>query len=541
MLFRSRDQGKTWDKISPDLTRNDKSKQHWSGGPITGDNTGVEYYGTIFAIAESPKKAGVLWAGSDDGLVHVSKDDGKSWKNVTKQIPDLPTWATVSCIEASPHDPARAYVVAHNYRLDDDRPYFWSTSDYGETWTKLTEKLPSDEILRVVREDPKAPGLLYVGSERGVWYSRDHGKIWFRLKLNLPTAIVTDLAVKDNDLVVGTSGRSVWILDDLTPVREWTTKLATEAHFFAVQPATRWRYHGENYALEDRIPGSNPPRGAILTYHLPAVPKDELSLEIIDRGGNIVQKLSSKKPNIVIDEDAPDVPWSIFKPTVLPKEHGLNRVAWNLEMMGPKIIPGAKNDAGVPYRGPMVLPGTYTLRLLVDRNVLTQKVEVKPDPRYKSKPADWAEAHKLALQLRDDITKCSEIVIALQSVRRQIKERAKALDGDSNSEQWVKNGKLVIGKLDELEDKLHNPKAEVTYDILAKKGGAKLYSQLAPLYDTVKDSDGPVTQGMREVYQENAKALARLDAEWKRLVADPIMMLNKLAGEMKQATILVPK
>lgn len=540
VLFRSFDQGKTWEKISPDLTRDDKNKQKWSGGPITGDNTGAEFYDTIFALAESPKKADVLWAGSDDGLVHVSADAGKSWQNVTKNIAGLKEWGTVCCIEASPHDADTAYVVVDAHRLDDNTPYLYMTRDLGKTWTALAGKLPKEDYLRVVREDPQVPGMLYVGSETQVHYSRDQGKTWRSLKLNMPTVAISDLVVKDSDLVVGTSGRSCWIFDDLTPIRGGDWKGKSEPHFFPALPTTRWRYHGENYAGEDRLPGDNPPKGAILNYYLAAKPKDDLTLEIFDAKGTLVQKLSSKKPDVEIDEEGPDVPWSIFKPTVLPKEPGLNRVAWNLEMLGPKVIPNAVNDAGVPYRGPLVLPGTYTLMLRVDGKVLTQKAEVKLDPRFKLSDADLQAAQDLALKLRGDITKVSDIVIALWSVRSQINERVKSLESNADAASWIKDAKAVVTKLDALEAELHNPKAEVTYDILAKKGGAKLYSQLAPLYDLVKDSDGPVTQGMREVYADNAKELTRLDATWKLLLADDIARLNKEASKLRQPAIVPP-
>lgn len=541
VLFRSSDKGKSWDKISPDLTRNDKSKQKWSGGPITGDNTGVEYYGTIFAIAESPKKAGVLWAGSDDGLVHVSLDGGKKWDNVTKNISGLPVWASVACIEASPHDPARAYLIVDAHRLDDNRPYLWTTFDYGKTWESLTKELPQDDYLRVVREDPKVPGMLYLGSEHQVSVSLDRGNSWESLKLNMPTVAISDLHVKGNDLVVGTNGRSIWILDDLTPIREWTPKFKNEVYLFPPQTTTRWRYSGENYVGEDRISGDNPPKGVLLNYWLPAKPKGEIELEIFDDKGTLMRKLASKKSDIEeVDEESPDVPWSIFKPTILPKEEGYNRVSWNLEMTGPRIIPGAKNDAGVPYRGPLVLPGIYTLKLHVDGKTLTQTVEVKIDPRSKTPRTDLEDAHQLALQLRADVTKLSEIVIALKSVRGQLKERVKALNGNGKAEAWIKDAKAVVAKLDALEEQLHNPKAEVTYDILAKKGGAKLYSQLAPLFDWVKDSDGPVTQGMREVYAENAKELARLEGIWRQLLANEIAQINEQAKTLGQSAIVVP-
>ena len=227
IIFKTTDQGQTWKAISPDLTRNDKSKLQWSGGPITGDNTGAEVYCTVFALAESPKAKGVLWAGSDDGLVHVSRDGGENWLDVTKNIAGLPDWATVVCIEPSPFDAATAYVVVDNHRQEDSKPYLFKTGDYGKTWKRLSGRLPQDVYLHAVREDPKARGMLYAGTERGLTYSPDDGATWLPLKLNFPTVAVTDLVVKNDDLVVATQGRSLWILDDITPVRElreWAAK-----------------------------------------------------------------------------------------------------------------------------------------------------------------------------------------------------------------------------------------------------------------------------------------------------------------------------
>jgi photosystem II stability/assembly factor-like uncharacterized protein len=530
VLFRTKDAGATWEKISPDLTRDDKGKQQWTGGPITGDNTGAEYFCTIFAIAESPKKAGVLWSGSDDGLVHVSLDGGKNWDNVTRNLPGLPEWGTVTCIEASPHEPGTAYVVVDAHRLDDDRPYLWVTTDFGKSWKSLTGGLPKDDFLRVVREDPKVPGLLYAGSAHRVSYSPDGGKTWESLRLDMPSVLVNDLVVKGDDLVVGTNGRSVWILDDLTPVREWTTRKKEKGpYLFPVQTATRWRYSGDNYVGEDRIPGENPPKGAIVNYYLAKKPKDELKLEVFDADGKRVRKLTNKKVEPEDQEDAPDAPWSVHKPTVLPDDAGLQRVTWDMRYDGPKTIPGAKNDAGTPREGPLVLPGTYTLKLHVDGQVLTSTVAVKLDPRVSLSEEALKDRHRLTMQVYDDIARLSELVIALRSVRKQLAARSEALKDDPGSAKWIKEATELAAKFDALEEQLHNPKAEVTYDILAMKGGARLYSQLVPLFFTLMESDATVTQGVREAYAEHSKELARLEARWQDLIQGHLARLNDQA------------
>ncbi|HLZ10361.1 MAG TPA: glycosyl hydrolase, partial [Chloroflexota bacterium] len=338
VLFRSKDGGQTWERLSGDLTRNDKNKQKWSGGPITGDNTGVETYCTLFAIAESPAEKGVIWTGSDDGLVHVSRNDGKTWVNVTPNIAHVPDWGTVCCIEPSPSDGGTAYVVVRDYRMGDFRPYLWKTSDYGKSWVSLTDSdasarsFPSDEYLHVIRCDPAKKGLLYAGSEKGVWFSNDDGKNWRRLRLNLPTVAVHDLVVKNDNLVVGTMGRSAWILDDLAPVREWTPVLAgKKAQLFSPPAATRWRYFHSPAADFARSTGENPPAGALVTYYLGSKPK-KVTLEILDKDGKPITKLESKDEKK--DKDEKDAPedlgsYSEHEPRKkpLPIEVGMNRFA----------------------------------------------------------------------------------------------------------------------------------------------------------------------------------------------------------------------
>ncbi|HXG09502.1 MAG TPA: hypothetical protein VNK04_06905 [Gemmataceae bacterium] len=541
VLFRTRDGGKTWTPISPDLTRNDKSKQKWSGGPITGDNTGAEVYGTIFALAESPKEPGVLWAGSDDGLVHISRDNGKNWTNITANIPGLPEWGTVACIEASSFDPGTAYVVVDAHRLDDMRPYLWKTTDYGQSWTSLTSKLPQDVYLHVVREDPKQKGVLYLGTERGVSFSTDGGATWKELKLNLPTVAVHDLVVKDNDLVVGTNGRSIWIFDDLTPIRRMNAAVAEEGlHLFPCQPAIRWRYHSPVHSTEDRYAGENPPRGAIIHYHLPKKPKDPITLQILDAQGNLVNELDSKDDPDEIPEDDPDAPFRPVKKTKLGTEVGVNRVVWDLHYRGAEVIKGAKVDAGDPKVGPLVNPGTYTLRLTVDGQTRTTTVEVKPDPRVQATTAELNEQLQLALAIRDDITQLTRIVNQIRAVRNQLNSRNDLLKDDSRAEPLIKASKDVIGKLDELEGKLHNPKARVVYDILALPGGARLYSQLTFLLEALKDSDGAPTQGIREQYAERRQELRQYEAEWKALISGELARLNELARKLEVPGVIVP-
>jgi photosystem II stability/assembly factor-like uncharacterized protein len=302
ILLRSRDGGETWEEMSPDLTRNDRSKQGKSGGPITIDVTGVEVYDTIFALAESAVEPGVIWAGSDDGLVHVTRDDGKTWQNVTPK--GIPEWIQINSIDASPRDKGAAYVAATMYKLDDFHPYLYKTSDYGKTWTKIVDGIPDGAFTRVIREDPERKGLLYAGTETGLYVSFDDGAGWQPFPRNLPATPITDLAVKHGDLVVATQGRAFWILDDLTPLRQWSETISrSAAHLFAPRPTVRMEI--EKPDEEDALPrhvGQNVPPGVLVSYWLREKPaeKDKITLEFLD-GDTVIRTLSSEKPPRVED------------------------------------------------------------------------------------------------------------------------------------------------------------------------------------------------------------------------------------------------
>jgi photosystem II stability/assembly factor-like uncharacterized protein len=536
VLFRSTDGGRHWAAISSDLTRNDKSKQQWSGGPITGDNTGVEIYCTLFALAESPKDKGILWAGSDDGLVHLSRDAGKTWANVTANIKGLPEWGTVSCIEASPFDAGTAYVTVDAHRLDDPRPYLFQTTDFGQTWKSLAERLPQDACLHAVRADPKCAGLLFAGTDRGVAYSTDGGFAWQMLRLNLPTVPVHDLVVKDDDLVVGTHGRSIWILDDLTPVRSLTANVAAEdVHFFPPTAVTHWRYHAE-----DTGPGAgtNPPRGAILNYYLKAKPKGALTLEVLDAQGKAVAKLTDKPPAQPEGGGGRRFPQSRAP---LTREVGVNRVVWDLSYDSPVVsVPGAMGWPPFVPRGPQIIPGTYTLRLTADGKTLTQSVTVRPDPRVEVSAAEREEQLKTALALRDDLSRLARIVNQIRGLTQQITARNDLLKDEAKAEPLVKLGKELVKKLEGLEGRLHNPRAKIPYDLLGQKGGARLYSQLNNLYFLAIASEGAPTQGLREAYAERRQELHDLEEEFKGLTSGDLARLNEMAKNLDLGGVLVP-
>ncbi len=537
VLFRTSDGGRHWNAVSPDLTRNDKSKQQWAGGPITGDNTGAEIYCTIFALAESPLRQGQLWAGSDDGLVHVTRDAGKHWENVTSAIGDIPKWGTVSCIEPSSHDAGTAYVVVDNHRLDDVRPYLFKTVDYGKTWKNLAAKLPQDVFLHAVREDPKQRGLLYAGTERGVAYSTDDGGSWQQLQLNLPTVPVHDLIVKNNDLVVATHGRSLWILDDLTPLRLLTPQVvAQDVFLFPIMDATRWRYHFGG----GRSGGSdNPPRGAVLHYYLRLKPKGEITVEILDAKGAKVATLTSMKEPAGSSGDEENGGRRGGQP-LLTTEKGVNRMSWDLTYAGPTRIKGAMAWPPPPTTGPLANPGPYTVKLTAEGKTFSQPLMIRPDPRLQVGLAALDEQLRLALALRDDVSHLSLMVIQIRSVKDQLHGKEALWKDNGAAGDLIKRSHELVAKLDALEAKLHNPKAKVMYDLLAHRGGAQLYSQLNHLLDAAMESDNGPTQGVREMYSKEREKLRQFEAELKPLLGEELKSLNQEAQRLGIGGVVVP-
>jgi photosystem II stability/assembly factor-like uncharacterized protein len=539
VIFRTTDGGQSWTPISPDLTRDDKSKEQWSGGPITGDNTGVETYCTVFVIAESPVEKGLIWAGSDDGLVHVTRDGGGHWENVTKGVPGLPEWGTVSLIEPSRFDAGTAYLVVDAHRLDDMTPYLWKTSDFGRTWKRLDGGLPRDIYLHSVREDPEAKGTLYLGTERGVAFSKDDGATWQSLKLNLPTVAVHDLAVKDGSLVVGTHGRSIWILDDLETVREASPQAAAQdVHLFSAPDAIRWVWHSGSRYVGPR--GQNPPPGARIYYWLKDEPKGPVTIEILDADGRLVQKLTSDpvEPTGATEyvEDEKDQ----LKQLVLPKGKGLQRAVWNLGWAGAEMIQGGVLDTGYPLVGPTAIPGTYTVRLTVDGKSETTQLKLLPDPRSAVPQEALAEQLRFSLALRDEITRLTRTGEQLRSVRKQLQARNELLKKDPRAADLIKSSEALLKKVDDVETRLHNPTAEVAYDILAMRGGAKLYSRLSPLFDFVNAGEGAPTQGMKDVFAAQKQELDALNTEWKALVAGDLAALNEQARKLDLPAVYVP-
>ena len=516
-VFRSTDGGHTWATISPDLTRSDKSKQQDAGGPITKDQYTVEYYDVIFTLAESPKQEGVLWAGTDDGLVQLTRDGGKSWTNVTPK--EMPEWAMVSLIEASPFDVGTAYVAVDAHKLDNFHPYIFKTSDFGKSWTKITSGLPDNSYVHAVREDPARKGLLYAGTETGAWVSFDDGSHWQSLQLNLPFTPIHDFTVHDGDLAVATHGRSFWVLDDLSPLRQTNASIASDdAHLFKPQTATRTRsghFNPRRYAI-----GENPPDGAILYYSLKEKSKDPIKLELLDAQGKVLRAFTSEAKK---NEDAPDEGEHDDEVDHIPAAAGLNRFAWDLRLESPVKIPAAIYDNGRPT-GPLVLPGGYQVRLTVAGKSFTAPLEVKLDPRVKTSEEDLRKQFDLMLKLRDRQDEMNKAILAIRDLRVQLQALEKRLGQSDEAMSVAAASSSLQKKVGDIEQELIQVNAKASED--EANYPVKLNSKFGYLSGVVDSADAAPTAAEEAVFAELDRQLEAQLVRWREVLAKDIPALN---------------
>ncbi len=521
-VFKTSDGGATWTAISGDLTRNDKSKQQSSGGPLTQDNTSVEYYDTVFALAESPVEKGVIWAGTDDGLVQVTRDGGQRWTNVTPK--EFGEWSLVSIIDASPHAGGTAYVAIDRHKLDDFRPYAFKTADYGKSWTKITSGLPENSYVHVVREDPKRKGLLFAGTENGIFVSFDDGAHWQSLKLNLPMTPIHDLTVKNDDLAVATHGRAFWILDDISPLRQMTASTANEeAHLY--QPATAIRYRGPGFTLPPTVPvGANPPTGAIIDYFLKSAPKEGITLEILDAKGKLVRKYSSKKAAEGASPEEEE--FGLSRPgETLPAEAGLTRFVWDMRSEAPARVPGAVSWGGRPI-GPLVVPGTYQIKMTVGGKTSTATAEIQKDPRVATTQADLEKQNELAIRIRDRVSAGHEAVNQIRSARGQLEALKKRLAADTSAKPVLEAADALKKKMDAIEEKIIQPKSKSGEDPLNYP--IQTADQLMALQSTVESADAAPTAQSYTVFDELNGRLETQLAAWRDVQSKDLAALNAL-------------
>jgi photosystem II stability/assembly factor-like uncharacterized protein len=447
-LYRTTNDGSSWSAISPDLTRNDKSKQQASGGPITKDITSVEYYDTIFAIAESPISKGMIWVGTDDGLIQLTRDGGGSWANVSPR--DMPTWSTISLIEPSRYDANTAYVAVDRHRLDDLRPYIFMTGDGGKTWRRIDAGLPDGSFVHVVREDSLQRGLLYAATETGVFVSFDDGQHWQSLQLNLPRSPVHDLVVKGNDLVVATHGRAFWILDDVTPLRQVAAAAAAPTAYL-YKPETGYRLYYPDEVDTHPPVGQNPPAGILIDYYLPSPPTDTISIDILDAQGSVVRHFTSEKATK--SEQPPEWPDQVHPQDTLPALQGMSRFVWNLRYDDPVQIPGAFY-AGLPPRGPIALPGDYTVRLTYGGQSQTAPLMVAPDPRDKGSLAGLQQKFALSMQVYRDQDALHRAVNDIRSVKGEVAGALEKASGKPHAAALTAEGAALLKEASKIEEVL---------------------------------------------------------------------------------------
>jgi photosystem II stability/assembly factor-like uncharacterized protein len=547
-LFKSTDEGKSWTVISPDLTTNEKSRQATSGGPITKDNTSIEYYCTIFTVAESPVKKGVIWTGSDDGLVQVTQNGGESWSNVTPK--DMPQWIMVNTVEASPYDPGTAYVAATNYKNDDNRPYLYKTTDYGKNWTRIdqlgkTGGIPNGAFTRVIREDPNYKGTLYVGTETGVYVSFDNGATWRSLNFNLPVVPIHDLAIHkaEKQLVAATHGRSFWILDDLDLVHQSATAPADDVHLF--QPADAYRMPGGGFRLPGAATvGQNPAAGVTVYYNLKSKPAGEMTIEFLDSTGAVVRKFSTKDTpgpgrggegggEAAAEEEGFGRGGA---PARIPTETGLNRFTWNMHQGDASRFPGLVMWAG-SVNGPAAAPGAYSVRLTVDGKTYTEKFTIKKDPRLKFSDTDYAAQLKLGLEIRDKLSAIHDGITKIRDARKQVDDLTARWKDDPAGKKIVDAGKALNDKMKAVEEALYQTKNQSSQDPL--NFPIRLNNRLAALGGVVAEGDGaPTAQDyvvFKELTLEIDPQLAKLDEIMKKDLEE----FNKTVRDANVPAVLV--
>jgi len=526
-IWRSTDRGMSWTRISGDLTTDTEAHQDYAGEPITKDNTGVEVFNTVFSLQVSPHAAETLWAGTDDGRVWLSRDNGSNWNEITPD--DLPEYGTVQRIEVSPHDAGTAYIAVHRYRLDDWAPYVFRTTNYGESWTRIadgTRGIPEDSPTWVVREDPEREGLLYAGTEFGLYVSFNDGQDWQSLQQNLPVTRVPDLKVKDSDLVVATHGRSFWILDDLSPLRQLTDRVAeAEMHLFSPPPAHLVGTYGGEANNEDREP-ANDPGGATIDYLFAEAPDTTVTLDVLDAGGSVVKSFTSDSSAAKKNEHP-----------VLPAESGMNRLHWSLRGEGVNTV-----DDAILWGftgGPKVVPGTYTARLATATgDTLTQTFDVKMDPRLEDvTQADLQAQYDLATSIRDTLNAVYDAIRTLRSVREQVNSVATHAE-DAGHDGLTAQADSISEKLTSIEEELMQTRNQSHQDPL--NFPPQLDNQYAYLYGFVAGPDAPPTESAQARFQDANEQWRKYRSRLQTILDTDVPQFNQQVRELQSDPVFVP-
>ena len=529
-LFKTTTGGDSYQIISPPLARNDPKTLGASGGPITKDQTGVETYGVVFAFTESPVTPGVLWAGTDDGLVQLSRDAGKTWKNVTPK--DMGAFSRVSIIEAGHFAAGTAYVAANRFQQDDFAPILYKTADFGATWAKIVNGIPSTEFTRTIREDPVRKGLLYAGTERGVWVSFNDGVVWQRLKLNMPPVPVHDLTIKEGDLIAATHGRSFYVLDDIGPLRQLKPAALSGVQLYTPRATHRVDWGGRGFGGRAGVTvGQNPPSGVIVNYNLPKGGED-VTLEFLDATGKVIKSFNSHVDSAAGAEGrggvAPDPEATFFAAPPVPRvqnKAGLNQFVWNMRYPDAVVFPGLIMWAG-DTRGPIAPAGTYTVRLTPGGGKpIAQTFQLLNDPRAPASAAQQLAQFKFLLKIRDKVTEANEGVISMRHVKAEIDVRIKQAPAQAVQE-LTSTGKTLGTNLTGVEAEVYQVKNQSGQDPLNYP--IKLNNKLAALTGVVSSAPGNLTAQSVQVFDELTGKLSVQTKKMDKLYSDDLKRYNEL-------------
>ncbi len=551
-VHRSTDYGHSWQDISPDLTRNDPKTQGDTGGPITKDQTGAETFPTIFTFAESPIEKDVFWAGSDDGLMHISRDGAKTWQNITPPAPMLPDMAIMSIVHPSDHTPGKAYLAAKRYMSGDQTPYLFKTADYGKTWTAIITGIPADEHCHVVREDPNKAGLLYAGTERGVYVSFNDGGSWQKLSMNLPVTPVRDLQIhkREKDLVVATHGLSFWIMDDITPLHELMDakqagKQTGAMHLYKPRHAYRMdggAGSGRRGRAAPTDEGENAQNGVVTRYFLKNKPAKELRLVYMTTAGDTIIAYSDTKdrkgqPLKIAKEFYQDE--TLPRPGIISAKTGMNVFVWDMRYPDPTAVEGINvmwNGRG--GGGPKVVPGLYKVRLLLgDSLIAEQPIEIRKDPRLATTTAEFQEQFDLLQKINGKLSETHKAINQLRQIRTQMNGYTNSVKEPKAAEKFKKAAKPMLDELDKIESTLMQPKSKAPQDALAYS--IQLNDKLAGVGNAVASADTKPTKSSYAAYDNLSKQIDTALSKLKEVVNTQIPAFNRLVTEQQIPAIIM--
>lgn len=514
--------GESWELVSPDLTRNDPTKLGPSGGPITKDNTAVEYYCTIFAVAESPYEKDLILAGSDDGLLNITRDGGKNWAKLS--VAGMPEWTMINSVEFSPHEKGAAYVATTSYKSGDYKPYLFKTKDYGKSWTKITDGIDPNHFTRVVRTDLKRQGLLYAGTEFGMYISFDDGTSWKPFQLNLPIVPVTDLTIKNDNLIAATQGRSFWLIDDITPLHQLNETIATsDFHLYKPMPSYRMNGGQGGWRGEPKTEGKNHPGGVMIHYYLKDTAKTVASLEILEMDGKLIKKFATKPDKKAKEEQ-------------LKMKPGMNRHVWNMRYADAEGFDGLIMWAA-SLTGPKAIPGKYKAKLTVNGKSSETEFEIVKDPRTSGTVADIKAQFDFSIAVRDKLSDTHKAIKKIRTAREQLNRVTEPMKGKEDMKEVTEMGKSILDEMKKIEEALYQTKNKSGQDPLNYP--VRLNNKLGALGSEVDGSDYKPTEQVKAVYNEITEKINEQLNLLNKVMTDKVPKFNELVKQKQVSAISV--